>query len=104
MGLSPNYSDAIRKIHQSNSTPFKKVNQSNFAIHFAKWEQHEMEHGSGKNKTFPVKITFLNCPITSIFFLPFLLSLMTLLIFVFYSVVAMLHVCGLLKLFRFDHM
>ena len=60
MGLSLNYSDAIRKIHQSNSTPFKKVNQSNFAIHFAKWEQHEMEQGSGKNKTFPVKITFLN--------------------------------------------
>ena len=43
------YSDAIRIKNGSNSTPFKKVEQSDCGIHFAKCEQHETEQGSGKN-------------------------------------------------------
>ena len=58
---------------------------------------------AGKTKFFQSKFYFLNCPITIIFFLPVSLSL-TLLIFVFSTVDAMLHISGLLKLSRFNHM
>ena len=49
----------LRNINRSNSAPLKKVERSDFGIHFAKCEQHETEQGSGKNKIFQVKVLFL---------------------------------------------
>ena len=42
----PYCSDATHNINWSDSAPLKKVEQSDFEIHFAKCEQHEMVQGS----------------------------------------------------------
>ena len=55
----PNCSDAIGNTDSSHFAPLKKVEQSDFGIHFVKSEQHETKQGSGKNKVFLLKVLIL---------------------------------------------
>ena len=57
--LCPYCFDVIRKINRSNSDLLKKVERSDFGIHFSKCESHETEQGSEKNRIFPLEVLFL---------------------------------------------
>ena len=57
--MSPYCYDGIRITNRNNPPLLKKVGRSHVGILSAKCEQHETQQGSGKSKSFPVKVLFL---------------------------------------------
>ena len=101
----PYCSDATHNINWSDSAPLKKVEQSDFEIHFAKCEQHEMVQGSMEikfsSKSF--KILFLELSNQNHFFFCHFGYPWHCLYLFFFAVNAILHISRLLKLSRFNH-